>query len=72
MPKAAWPVVTFDRSLSIHFKGEELKSLHLPNGHTDGDIIVFLAGSNVVHLGDRLLANRYPFVDLDHGGDMEM
>ncbi len=71
MPKEAWPVVTFDRSLSIHFNGEEIKALHLPNGHTDGDTVAFFTGSNVVHLGDLFFAGRYPFVDLDHGGDVE-
>ena len=27
--------------------------------------------SNVVHLGDDFFAGQFPFVDLDHGGDVE-
>ncbi len=70
-PKEAWPVITFDRSVSIHFNGEEIKVMHYPNGHTDGDAVVFFTQSNVVHMGDDFFAGRFPFVDLDSGGDVE-
>jgi cyclase len=66
-----WPVITFDESVSIHFNGEEIRVMHYPGGHTDGDIIVFFTGSNVVHMGDHLFTGMFPFVDLDHGGDVE-
>ncbi len=70
-PQAAWPVITFDDSLSVHFNGEEIKVLHFPHGHTDGDSVIFFTGSNVVHMGDDFFAGRFPFVDLDAGGDVE-
>ena len=70
-PREAWPVVTFDESVSIHFNGEEIKVVHFPHGHTDGDSIVFFTGSNVVHTGDHFFTGRFPFVDLDSGGDVE-
>ena len=70
-PPAAWPVVTFDESVSIHFNGEEVRVVHFPRGHTDGDSVVFFTGSNVVHLGDHFFAGSFPFVDLDSGGDVE-
>lgn len=44
--------------------------MHFPHGHTDGDSIVFFTGSNVVHMGDHFFAGRFPFVDLDSGGDV--
>ena len=69
--QGAWPVITFDASVSIHFNGEEIKVVHFPHGHTDGDSIVFFTGSNVVHMGDHYFAGRFPFVDLDSGGDVE-
>ncbi len=68
LPKQALPVITFDDSLSIHFNGEEIKALHLPHGHTDGDIVILFTKSNVVHMGDLMFAGMFPFVDLDHGG----
>ena len=70
-PPTAWPVVTFDESVSIHFNGEEIRVVHFPRGHTDGDSVVFFTGSNVVHMGDHFFAGGFPFVDLDSGGDVE-
>jgi glyoxylase-like metal-dependent hydrolase (beta-lactamase superfamily II) len=70
-PKEALPVITFDESVSIHFNGEEIKAVHFPHGHTDGDAVIFFTGSNVVHMGDDFFAGRFPFVDIDNGGDIE-
>jgi cyclase len=66
----ALPVITFDESLSIHFNGEEIRVIHLPGGHTDGDAVIFFTGSNVVHMGDHLFNGIFPFVDLDSGGNV--
>jgi cyclase len=71
MPKEALPVVTFDQSLSLHFNGEEIRVMHYPSGHTDGDSIIFFTTSNVVHMGDDFFAGRFPFVDLASGGSVE-
>lgn len=70
-PKAAWPVVTFDTSISIHFNGEEIKVLHFPHGHTDGDSIVFFTTANVIHMGDHFFVGRFPFIDLENGGTVQ-
>lgn len=70
-PKEALPVITFDESLSVHFNGEEIKAVHYPNGHTDGDGVIFFMQSNVVHMGDDFFAGRFPFVDLNNGGSVE-
>jgi glyoxylase-like metal-dependent hydrolase (beta-lactamase superfamily II) len=70
-PPAAWPVITFDDAISIHFNGEEVKVLHVPHAHTDGDALIFFTGSNVVHMGDTFFNQRFPFVDMDSGGAVE-
>lgn len=70
-PKAAWPVITVDQTLALHFNGEEIKVMHLPNGHTDGDCIVYFTGANVVHMGDDFFVGRFPFVDLNSGGSVD-
>ena len=70
-PKEALPVVTFDESLSIHFNGEEIKVIHYPTGHTDGDSVIFFTKSNVVHMGDHMFSGLFPFIDLLTGGDVE-
>jgi cyclase len=70
-PKEALPVITFDQALSVHFNGEEIRAIHFPHGHTDGDSVIFFTTSNVVHLGDDFFAGRFPFVDLESGGSVE-
>ena len=69
-PKEALPVITFNQSLSVHFNGEEIRAIHFPNGHTDGDSVIFFTTSNVVHLGDDFFAGAFPFVDVDNGGNV--
>ncbi len=69
-PKQALPVITFDDSLSVHFNDEKIKAVHLPHGHTDGDSVIFFPKSNVVHMGDLMFAGMFPFVDIDHGGNV--
>lgn len=69
-PKERWPVITFDTTLTVHFNGEEITAVHFPSGHTDGDLVVFFTGSNVVHIGDLMFAGLFPFVDLDNGGSV--
>lgn len=69
-PKSAWPVITFNHSLTIHFNGEDIKISHYPNGHTDGDSVIYFTKSNVVHMGDHLFTNVFPFVDINTGGNV--
>jgi cyclase len=70
-PKEALPVITFDQSVSIHFNGEEIRVIHFPRGHTDGDAVIFFTAANVVHMGDDFFNGMFPFVDLDSGGDVD-
>jgi len=71
MAESGWPVITFDKSLSIHFNGEEISVLHLPKGHTDGDSVILFKKSNVLHMGDDFFNGMFPYVDLDAGGSVE-
>ena len=71
LPIIGLPVITYSQGLSIYFNGEEVRAVHFPNGHTDGDTVLFFTGSNVVHLGDDFFAGRFPFVDLSSGGSVE-
>lgn len=67
----ALPMITYDESISIHFDGDEVRAVHFPNGHTDGDSVIFFTKANVVHLGDDFFAGRFPFVDLESGGSVQ-
>jgi len=70
-PREALPVITFDTAVYFHFNGEEVRAIHFPTGHTDGDSIIFFTGSNVIHMGDHFFVGRFPFVDLASGGSVE-
>lgn len=70
-PKFALPMLTFEQSMSIHFNDDEIKAVHFPNGHTDGDSVIYFTKSNVVHLGDHYFFDRFPFVDLENGGSVQ-
>jgi glyoxylase-like metal-dependent hydrolase (beta-lactamase superfamily II) len=70
-PAFALPIVTYSESMSLHINGEEVRAVHFPNGHTDGDSIIFFKNANVVHLGDDFFVGRFPFVDLDSGGSIQ-
>jgi len=65
------PVITYQDSVSVHFNGEEIRVIHYPHGHTDGDSVIFFTKSNVVHMGDDFFAARFPFVDLESGGSVQ-
>jgi cyclase len=67
-PKEALPIITFDHDVTIHLNGEDVRALHVPNGHTDSDSLVFFPKSNVVHMGDDFVTYGFPFIDLAGGG----
>ena len=69
-PGPALPVVTYGDSVALHFNGDDIEVQHYPRGHTDGDSVVYFAAENVVHMGDLVFANRFPFVDIDSGGNV--
>jgi len=70
-PEGSWPVITFGSDMSFFMNGEEIQAMHFPNGHTDGDAIVFFKGSNVIHMGDHFFHGLFPFIDLDNGGSVQ-
>jgi glyoxylase-like metal-dependent hydrolase (beta-lactamase superfamily II) len=70
-PRLALPAITYEQSTTLYMNGEEVRLVHYPNGHTDGDTFVFFTKSNVVHLGDEFFAGRFPFVDLSSGGSVQ-
>jgi len=57
--------------VTVHLNGEDIRALHFPSGHTDGDSIIFFSKSNVVHMGDDFVRYGFPFIDLAAGGSVE-
>jgi glyoxylase-like metal-dependent hydrolase (beta-lactamase superfamily II) len=67
----ALPEITYTESMSIFVNGEEVRAVHYPNGHTDGDTVIIFTKANTWHLGDHFFFERFPFVDLDSGGSVQ-
>lgn len=68
---AGLPQITFEQSLELDAGQHNLKLMHLPKGHTDGDLVVWFPNSNVIHAGDLFFVDRFPFVDLNAGGNVQ-
>jgi len=69
-PEHAVPSITYEKKMSLYINNEEIELVHFARGHTDGDTVVFFKNSNVVHMGDHFFSGFYPFVDIDHGGNV--
>jgi len=71
-PAASLPVVTFSGgNVTFHLNGEELRAIHMPNAHTDGDTIVHYVKADVIHAGDILWMGLYPWIDVSAGGTVD-
>ena len=71
LPESAWPTDTFhmeSMKLSHFFNGDGVQIIHVPSAHTDGDVLVYFRGSDVVSSGDLFQMTTYPFIDVEHGG----
>jgi glyoxylase-like metal-dependent hydrolase (beta-lactamase superfamily II) len=64
------PIITFNDRASVHLNGEDIRAIHFPHGHTDGDSVIFFTQSNVVHMGDDFVTYGFPFIDLESGGSV--
>ncbi|HWY07668.1 MAG TPA: MBL fold metallo-hydrolase [Candidatus Acidoferrales bacterium] len=69
--KGALPVITFGHDVTVHLNGEDIRALHFPAGHTDGDAIIFFPKNNVVHMGDDFVRYGFPFIDVTSGGSAQ-
>jgi cyclase len=70
-PNGALPIITFEHDVTVHLNGEDIRALHFPAGHTDGDSIIFFPKNNVVHMGDDFVRYGFPFIDVVAGGSIQ-
>jgi len=69
--RAALPIITFEHDVTVHLNGEDIRALHFPAGHTDGDSVIFFPKNNVVHMGDDFVRYGFPFIDVASGGSVQ-
>ena len=68
-PFAAWPTDTFFQAeRTMYFNGEGIQIVHVPHASTDGDVLVFFRGSDVIAAGDIYSTLGYPRIDVARGG----
>jgi glyoxylase-like metal-dependent hydrolase (beta-lactamase superfamily II) len=71
LPTYALPSDTFfTDAFEMHFNGEAVQFIHVPNAHTDGDVMVFFRKSDVLVAGDAFNTTSFPVVDLEDGGSL--
>lgn len=64
-----YPAITFTDNMTFYYNGEKIMVFHVQNAHTDGDVMVYFTDSNVLHMGDVFFNGKYPFVDINSGGN---
>ncbi|WP_167505884.1 MBL fold metallo-hydrolase [Desulfosediminicola flagellatus] len=69
--KSGLPVVTFSEDISFHLNGEDVRAIHVPHAHTDGDSFIVFNSANIIHAGDIFFNGFYPFIDVGHGGNLK-
>ena len=61
----------FEAGRDFFFNGEAIFIYHVPSAHTDGDIVVYFRGSDVIVSGDLFTTTQYPEIRLDQGGGVD-
>jgi len=68
-PSTEWPLNTFfEDQRDFYFNGEAIFVYHVPRAHTDGDVMVYFRGSDVLVSGDLFLTTTYPVINAKLGG----
>ena len=71
-PVTEMPLNTFfEAGRDFYFNGEAIFLHHVPNAHSDGDVVVYFRGSDVLVAGDLFVTTQYPVIDLEAGGGID-
>jgi cyclase len=69
-PPEFWPQITFDDTLRLYFNGDEIDLVHVPDAHTDGDVIVKFNKADVLFAADLFNNGDYTRID-GRGGSLD-
>jgi glyoxylase-like metal-dependent hydrolase (beta-lactamase superfamily II) len=61
----------FESGRDFAFNGEAVFIYHVPAAHSDGDIVVYFRGSDVLVAGELFVTTNYPVIRLDAGGGVD-
>jgi cyclase len=69
LPVHATPAETFfGAQHEIFFNDEAVQLIHVPNAHSDGDVMVFFRKSDVLVAGDLYINTTFPVINAAQGG----
>jgi cyclase len=69
LPVHATPAETFfGAQHEVFFNDEAVQLIHVPNAHTDGDVMVFFRKSDVLVTGDLYVNTTFPVINVAQGG----
>ncbi len=57
-----------DDEFTLTFNGDHIRAWHVPNVHTDGDLLIYFEESRLLCTGDAYFSKRIAFVDDGRGG----
>jgi cyclase len=71
LPVHATPAETFfGNQHEFFFNDEAVQLIHVPNAHTDGDVMVFFRKSDVLVAGDVYVNTTFPVINVAQGGSI--
>lgn len=70
LPPEGRPTIIVKGSKTMRLGAESLTMRSYGNGHTDGDLSVYLHKADILVLGDLFWNPYYPFIDNEHGGSI--
>ena len=72
LPVQATPAETFfGLQHELFFNDEAVQLIHVPNAHSDGDVMVFFRKSDVLVAGDLYVNTTFPVVNTAQGGSIK-
>jgi glyoxylase-like metal-dependent hydrolase (beta-lactamase superfamily II) len=72
LPQEMLPTSTFfTKKKEIYFNGEPIEILYQADARTDGDVMVFFRGSDVIATGDLFTTASYPILEEKRGSTMQ-
>jgi glyoxylase-like metal-dependent hydrolase (beta-lactamase superfamily II) len=61
----------FESKRDFSFNGEAVFIHHVPRAYSDGDVVVYFRGSDVLVAGEIFIMPHYPIIQLDAGGGID-
>ena len=61
------PNITFRDEMSLFVDDIVVRLIHLPSGHTNGDLAIWIPKLDILFTGDTFMTKGYPLIDLRSG-----